>query len=89
MNTAKNPKIPSTPTDNKFLINCKNKANWFVNIFLIQCDPLNNGGFIPNVTYLSEARIDKVCITTKEIIPLIRGLNKEKRLAQVVFPHIC
>ena len=78
MNKAKIPKISPILTYNKFIINCKDKANLFVNFFSIQCKPLNNDSFLPNFTFLSDARIDSICITTAELISLIRGLNEEK-----------
>ena len=42
MNKCKAPRIPPLLVDNKFIINCKEKANIFTQYFSDQCRPVNN-----------------------------------------------
>ena len=45
MNKYKAPKIPPILSHNKFIINCKQKANVFANFFSLQCKPMINECF--------------------------------------------
>ena len=50
MNKCKAPKISPILSLNKFIINCKAKANAFANFFSFQCKPLINDSVLPNFT---------------------------------------
>ena len=74
MNKCKAPKIPPILSHNKFIINCKAKAN----AFSFQCKPLINGSVLPNFTLLTTSKFDNFIISSDEIVALIRNSNKGK-----------
>ena len=78
MNKCKAPKIPPLLVDNKFVIDCKEKANVFSSLFSEQCKPLDNDSTLPNLTYLTNSKIDDFTISYDEITLLIRSLSTGK-----------
>ena len=75
MNKCKAPKIPPLLVNNRFIINCKEKATKFGKFFSEQCSPLINNSTLPNFIYTTNARLDSIVISEVEIITLIRNLN--------------
>ena len=78
MNKCKAPKIPPILSHNKFIINCKAKANAFANFFSLQCKPLIYDNVLPNFTLLTTSKLENIIISSDEIVSLIRNLNKGK-----------
>ena len=78
MNKCKAPKIPPIFLNNKFIVNCKDKANEFAYFFTEQCKPLINNSILPNFNYSTDSRFDTITISENEIISLIRSLNVGK-----------
>ena len=78
MNKCRAPKIPPLLVNDKFLINAKEKATAFINYFSLQCTLLVNNSTLPDLHYLTENEISDIRITSEDILPLIRGLNKNK-----------
>ena len=78
MNKCKAPKIPPILSNNKYIINCKEKATIFANFFAKQCQPLINDSVLPQFHYLTESRIEGINISSDEITSLIRSLDKGK-----------
>ena len=61
-----------------FILNCKEKAKYFNDLFSNQCKPIKNNSVLPNLTFLTEKRIDLIAIQNDEITSLIRNLNPNK-----------
>ena len=78
MNKCKAPKIPPILSHNKFIIDCKIKANAFANYFSIQCKPLINDCVLPKFTLLTTSKLENIIISSDEIVSFIRNLNKGK-----------
>ena len=78
MNKCKAPKIPPLLVNNRFIVNCKEKATEFAILFSEQCSPLINNSTLPNFAYTTNARFDNIVISEEEIITLIRNLNTGK-----------
>ena len=78
MNKCKAPKIPPLLVNNKFTINCKQKAVEFASLFSSQCKPILNNSTLPLFTYFTEERLDHIPFTEDEILILIRKLNPIK-----------
>ena len=78
MNKCRAPKIPPLLIDNKFVLNCKEKAIIFNDFFSNQCKPIQNGSLLPHFRYLTQSRISNVLIDGDEILTLIRNINPNK-----------
>ena len=78
MNKCKAPKIPPLLVDNKYIINCKEKAEKFALYFSNQCKVIVSDSSLPNLTYLTDARIDNIPFTEDDILTLIRYLQPGK-----------
>ena len=78
MNKRKAPNIPPILSKDSFILNCKEKANIFINFFSNQCKLVINDSNLPNFSYLTEERIDHMHVENKDIISLIRKLNPNK-----------
>ena len=78
LNKCKAPKIPPLLVNNKFIVNCKEKASEFAVFFAEQCKPLINNSTLPAFNYITNARIDRIIISEDEITNLIRSLNISK-----------
>ena len=78
MNKCKVPKIPPLLINNKFVINCKEKAKELNTYFSYQCQPLVNNSVLPFLSYITDNRLHNIPITNDDIIALIRGLNPAK-----------
>ena len=60
MNKCKAPKIPPIVSQNKFIINCKEKANVFANFSSLQCIPMINDSVLPNFTPLTTSKLENI-----------------------------
>ena len=54
------------------------KAKHFNEFFSQQCKPVINSSVLPNITFLTDKRIDQITIGNDEIITLIRNINPNK-----------
>ena len=78
MNKCKAPKVPPLLINNKFVINCKEKACEFASFFSNQCTLIANDSTLPICSYLTNERLDHIPFTDEEILLLIRSLNPGK-----------
>ena len=78
MNKCRTPKIPPILVNNKFIINCKEKAKYFNDFFSKQCTPIINSSVLPVLNLLTEKRTGHITIKNDEIILLIRKINPGK-----------
>jgi len=78
MNKCKAPKIPPLLVNNKYIINCKEKAEIFASYFSNQCKVILSDSILPNFTYLTNARLDNITFTDEDILLLIRNLQPGK-----------
>ena len=78
LNKCKIPRIPPLIVADKFVTNCKEKANLFNNHFLLQCKPFINDSTLPNFKLITEAKLQFFEITNETIINLINELNANK-----------
>ena len=78
MNKSRAPKIPPLLVNNKFILNCKEKAVLFNDFFAKQCKPIQNGSILPRFRYLTKQIINNVVIDSDEILLLIRNTNPNK-----------
>ena len=74
MNKCKAPKIPLLLVNNLFILSCREKAKLFTDIFSRQCKLVINDSILPNISYLTNEKIEQ----NEEIISLIRELNPNK-----------
>ena len=79
MNKCKSHQIYPILTHNKFIINCKAKANAFAIFFSLQCKSLISDVVLPNFTLLTTSKLENIIISSDEIISLIPNLRKGKR----------
>ena len=78
MNKCRAPKIPALPINNRFILDCREKAKLFNDFFSQQCKPIINSSVLPISIFLTEKRIDQLNIGNDEIISLIRNINPNK-----------
>ena len=78
MNKCRAPKIPPLLINNRFILDCREKANLFNDFFSQQCKPIINSSVLPIPNILTEKRIDQLSIGNDEILTLIRNINPNK-----------
>ena len=79
MNKSKSSKIPPILLQNRFILDCKEKANLFTKFFCKQCSLNITDSVLPDIiTYKTDNRIDQFQVSTNDIIPLICKLNPNK-----------
>ena len=78
MNKCRVPKIPPLLVNKLFILNCREKARYFNDIFSQQCKLVINNSVLPTLTFLTDKRINYVTIENDEIISLIRKINPNK-----------
>ena len=78
LNKCKIPRIPPILVANKFVINCKEKAAHFNNFFVSQCQPFQNTSKLPDFNLLTDAKVDSVEITNKQILDILHSLKVNK-----------
>ena len=77
INKCRAPIIPPL-VNNRFILNCKEKAKFFSEYFSKQCTTIINTSVLPPLNLLTDKRIDHIFIQCGEIISLIRNLNPNK-----------
>ena len=78
MTKCRVPKIQPLLINNQFILDCMEKAKHFNELFSQQCKPVINSSVLPNITFLTDKRIDQITIGNNEIITLIRNINPNK-----------
>ena len=78
INRSKAPKVPPLFVENKFILNCKEKATLFTNYFCKQCTPVTTGSVLPALTYKTNERLQQFPISTNDIVSLVCKLNPNK-----------
>ena len=78
MNKCRTPTIPPVLLNTRFILDCREKAKLFNDLFSQQCKPIINSSVLPIHTFLTEKRIDQLNIGNDEIITLIRNINSKK-----------
>ena len=63
---------------NKFILNCREKATLFTQLFSQQCSLVRNNSILPNFSYFTNERLSNMRLTTDDITPLICSLNPNK-----------
>ena len=67
MNKCRSPKIPPILVNNKFIINCKDKATLFAEFFSQQCKPVTNNSILSIFNFVTESRFDTLNNSNAEI----------------------
>ena len=78
MNKCRAPKIPPLLINNQFILDCREKAKHFNELFSQQCKPFANSSVLPNITFLTNKRIDQITIGNDEIYSLIRNIKSNR-----------
>ena len=78
MNKCRTAKIPPLFVNNKFVINCIEKARCFNDFFSQQCKPIVNNSILPALNFLTHQRINHIDTRNDEILSLIRKINPNK-----------
>ena len=78
MNKCRALKIPPLLINNRFILDCREKAKLFNDFFSKQCKPIINSSVLPNFIFLTDQRIDQLTIGNDDIIALIRNINPNK-----------
>ena len=76
VNKGRAPKIPPL-INNQFILDCREKAKRFNELFS-QRKPITNSSVLPNITFLTNKRIDQITSGNDEINSLIRNINLNK-----------
>ena len=78
INKTKASKIPPMLVENKFILDCKEKAILFTKFFCEQCTPNATNNVLPTLVYKTNQRIDQIPLSTNHIVQLISKLNPNK-----------
>ena len=81
MSKCRAPNIAPILLNNKFILDCKEKAKVFIKFFSNQCKPItpiSNDNILPVFQYVTDKRINNIKIISDEILNLIRKLNPKK-----------
>ena len=78
MNKCRASKMLPILAENKFVLDCKEKAELFNKIFAAQCTPLNNNISLPAFLSLTENKLDTIRIAEEDILSIIRSINPKK-----------
>ena len=78
LNKSKAPKIPPLLVNNKFILDCKEKAALFTNFFCNQCTPVLTDSVLPPFTSKTNMRFDQFPISINDIVKLVCQLNPNK-----------
>ena len=78
MNKCRAPIILPLFVNNRFILNCKEKAKFVSEYFSKQCTTVINTSVLPPLNLLTDKRIDHIFIQSGEIISLIQNLNPNK-----------
>ena len=75
MNKCRAPKIPPLFINNQLILDCKEKDKYFNDFFSQQYKPIVNNSVLPNLTFLTDQKIENISIENCDIISLIRNIN--------------
>ena len=78
LNKCRAPKIPPILANNKFVLNCKEKAKLFNKYFAAQCTPLINDSTLPNFEHHTFNKLDSINLKEEDILAIIRSINPKK-----------
>ena len=78
MNKCRAPKIPPLFINNRFILDCSEKAKRFNDFFSHQCKPIINSSVLPNLIFLTDKIIDHLTIGDNDIAAIIRNINPNK-----------
>ena len=78
MNKCRAPKIPPILANNRFIIDCTEKARLFNIHFAAQCSPLINDSSLPTFVPLTNSKLDSLNIKEQDILSIIRSINPKK-----------
>ena len=78
MNKSKAPRIPPLKVDDKFVMNCKDKANLFNDFFSDQCTPNENNSTLPLFTSLTDIFLSNIFFESNEILLHLRNIDPSK-----------
>ena len=77
MTKCRAPKIPPL-INNRFVLDCKEKTKYFKEFFSQQCKPIMNNSVLPNLTLLTDQKIENISVENCDVISLIRNINPNK-----------
>ena len=83
MNKCRAPKIPPLFINNQFILDCKEKAKHFNDFFSQQCKTVLNNSVLPNLTFLTNQKIENISIENGDIISLLRNINPNEASGSV------
>ena len=78
MNKCRDSKLPPLFINNQFILDCKEKAKYFNEFFSQQCKPIVNNSVLPNLTLLTDQKIENISIENCDTISVIRNINPNK-----------
>ena len=78
MNKCRAPKIPPLLVNNKFVLDCKEKAKLFNRHFADQCTPLCNDSVLPAFQSLTDDKLEHIIIKNDDILSIIRNIDPKK-----------
>ena len=78
MNRCRAPKIPPLLVNGTFVLDAMQKARNFITFFSNQCKPIVNDSSLPDLTYLTNHRLENIPITKIDILSQVRSLNINK-----------
>ena len=78
LNKKNIPRIPPLLFNNKFIINCKEKAKVFNEYFISQCTPFDNDSSLPTFNYKTDQRLSDIDVSPAEISDIISKLDVSK-----------
>ena len=79
LNKKKIPCFPPLLHNGKFIMDCKEKAELFIDFFTMQCSLVNNNSELPSVlTKKTSKLLCTVEFSTNDILKIIRNLNPNK-----------
>ena len=78
LNKCKAPRIPPLLIADKFVTSCKEKAFYFNNFFVAQCQPFRNNSTLPDTNYLTNAKSDIFEVTNENLKNILIGLKANK-----------
>ena len=79
LNKSAAPKIPPLLCNNRFILNCTEKAKLFNDFFSKQCKLIVNNSTLPRLlNYHTEKRLNQITINIEDIASLIKKINPNK-----------
>ena len=89
MNKYRVPKIPPLLVNNRFILNCSEKAKLFNDFFSKLCTPHSSSCFLLPLNLLSDKRIYHITVQRGEITSLIPNLNPRSQQVLMGFLVKC